>query len=147
MTYNEEKGNLFELPNSYSLVQCIAQNDNWKQGIVIQFAKNFKGLKNYCINQIKNNNLKAPCVIPYNNKDILIFNLVTKKKYNGKPNYMTVSICIEQMAMLCQEFNIKNIGLPKIACGLDGLNWCKIREIIKDKFKDIDIDIQVRYSK
>lgn len=33
--------------------------------------------------------------------------------------------------------------MPKIGCGLDKLEWDKVEEIIKETFKDCDIDILV----
>lgn len=49
------------------------------------------------------------------------------------------------MALLCKELEIKYLGLPKIGCGLDRLQWGKVREIIKEEFKNLDIEIEVRY--
>ena len=49
------------------------------------------------------------------------------------------------MALLCKELEIKYLGLPKIGCGLDRLQWGKVREIIKEEFKDLDIEIEIRY--
>lgn len=146
MEYYEKKGNLFELSDEYSLVQCIAQIDNWKYGIVADFDKNFKGMKSYCEKEIKTNSLKFPCVIPYNYNNMTVFNLVTKKIYKGKPNYITITKCIEEMALMCQELDIKYLGMPKIGCGLDNLQWGMVREIIQKKFENIDIEIQVRHK-
>lgn len=49
------------------------------------------------------------------------------------------------MACLCRKLNIKYLDLPKIGCGLDRLSQAKVREIIKEEFKDLDIEIEVRY--
>ena len=40
---------------------------------------------------------------------------------------------------------IKRIKMPKIGCGLDGLSWDKVSEIVKNIFHDMDIDIIVYY--
>lgn len=31
-----------------------------------------------------------------------------------------------------EELNIKSLSIPKIGCGLDGLYWNRVKEIIKD---------------
>ena len=49
------------------------------------------------------------------------------------------------MADICRDCGAKNLAIPRIGCGLDNLQWSKVREIIEDKFKDIDINIEVRY--
>ena len=45
----------------------------------------------------------------------------------------------------CIKYNIRYLAMPKIGCGLDKLQWSKVREIIKDEFKDVDIQIEIRY--
>ena len=149
MIYNEQKGNLFDLDNKYALAHCISYDtDNpksWSLGIVTEFKKRFKGIKEYTNRVIKESNLSYPCVIPYSKNERAIFNLVTKKYYYGKPTYETISKCIKDMAYLCKTMNIKYLALPKIGCGLDKLQWSKVREIIKEEFKNLDIEIEVRY--
>lgn len=38
---------------------------------------------------------------------------------------------------------VTKLAMPKIGCGLDILEWNKVSEIIKDVFKDTDIEILV----
>ena len=139
MIYNEQKGNLFDLDNKYALAHCISYDtDNpksWSLGIVTGFKKKFKGIKEYTNRVIKENNLSYPCVIPYIYNERVIFNLVTKKYYYGKPTYETISKCIKDMAYLCKTMNIKYLGLPKIGCGLDKLRGSKVRVIRKEDLK------------
>lgn len=145
MILNEKQGNLFELNKKYALAHCISQDCAMGAGIAVQFNKTFKGMKNYCIRVIKQNNLTFPCVLPYCDNDRTIFNLVTKKAYYGKPTYITITKCIHEMATMCKQYNIKYLAIPKLGCGLDRLQWSKVREIIKEEFKDMDIEIEVRY--
>ena len=149
MKLNIKKGNLFELDNKYALCHCVSQDcDNyksWGMGIAVEFKKRFKGMKEYCARVIKENHLSFPCVIPYDNNDRTIFNLITKRVYYGKPTYITITKCIEDMAYMCKERNIKYLGMYKLGCNLDRLQWGKVKEIIEDKFKDLDIEIEVRY--
>jgi len=37
------------------------------------------------------------------------------------------------------------IAMPKIGCGLDKLDWSKVRSIIEDIFEDVDCEIVVMY--
>jgi O-acetyl-ADP-ribose deacetylase (regulator of RNase III) len=145
MIWNEKKGNLFELDKKYSLAHCISEDCAMGAGIAVAFDKEFRGMKNYCKRVLKENNLSFPCVIPFSDNDRTIFNMVTKKVYYGKPTYITITKCIEEMADMCHKHEIKYLAIPKIGCGLDRLQWGKVREIIQDKFKDLDIEIEVRY--
>lgn len=149
MIFNEQKGNLFKLDSKYALAHCISYDTNnlmsWSKGIVVDFRRKFKGIKEYTNRVIKENNLLYPCVVPYIHNERVVFNLVTKKYYYGKPTYETISKCIKDMVYMCKTMNIKYLGLPKIGCGLDKLSWAKVREIIKEEFEDLDIEIEVRY--
>jgi hypothetical protein len=137
MIFNEKKGNLFELNNDkYFYAHCISSDYRLGLGIAIEFQKRFN-LRN-ALKQFDN---KYPEVIIVNH----VFNLVTKDKYWNKPTYDSITKCIEQMAVMCKNLDIKYLAMPKIGCGLDKLNWFKVREIIKEKFADVDIQIEVRY--
>jgi hypothetical protein len=41
--------------------------------------------------------------------------------------------------------DIKKISMPKIGCGLDNLNWQKVKKIIQKELCDIGIDVTVYY--
>ena len=147
MILNEKKGNLFELDNNkYSYAHCISLDCQMGKGIATEFNKRFKGMRKFLINHINAYDVDFPITIPcFKNKQLLVFNLITKKNYWGKPTYQTISKCIEQMAEQCERHQIKYLAIPKIGCGLDKLQWGKVREIIIEKFKDTDITIEVRY--
>lgn len=150
MILNEKKGNLFELDKKYALAHCISLDCEMGKGIAVEFNKRFKGMKRDLIQTIEDNSMSFPCVIMYYDNDDFensrkVFNLITKKAYYGKPTYQTITKCIEDMANMCKKYNVKYLAMPKIGCGLDRLQWSKVREIIQEAFKDIDIEIEVRY--
>lgn len=150
MKMNEEKGNLFELDSKYALAHCVSQDcDNpksWGMGIVVEFNKRFIGMKDYCQIMIEENKICFPSSIMYRSENNqVVFNLITKKVYYGKPTYDTITTSIRKMAKSCVEHNIKYLAMPKIGCGLDRLRWNDVKQIIQEEFKDIDIEIEVRY--
>lgn len=145
MKYNESKGDLFSLPEYFSLGHCISLCCGMGAGIAVRFQKEFD-MRDTLLGIIKNNNLSYPVTIMYDcNNGRKIFNLVTKQNFWNKPTLQSLEICVKEMAKLCKDNNIKYLGLPKIGCGLDRLNWYKVREIIKENFKDMPIQIEVRY--
>lgn len=72
-----------------------------------------------------------------------IFNLFTKRVYSGKPMYIVLRECLREMACQCNVWNIRYLAMPKIGCGLDGLSWGRVREMIKEEFEHLDIEIVV----
>lgn len=134
----EKKQNIFELYGTkYYFAHCISTDCNMGAGIAVDFNKRFH-LKNYLLTY--NEIFRTPGnVILYKG----IFNLFTKRHYYGKPDYNTIRASIEEMAKHCLTFNIKYLAMPKIGCGLDKLSWAVVRNIIKESFNDIDIEILV----
>ena len=71
--------------------------------------------------------------------------LITKDKYWQKPTYASLSGAVDNMRKCCEAMGIKKLVMPKIGCGLDRLNWGMVKQIIKEKFVETDIDIIVCY--
>ncbi len=134
----EKKQNIFELDTGqYYFAHCISTDCNMGAGIATDFNKKFH-LKNELLS--RNEIFRTPGnVILYKG----VFNLFTKRHYYGKPDYNTIRASINEMAKYCKTFQIKNLAIPKIGCGLDKLSWAVVRNIIKQEFENIDIEIMV----
>jgi O-acetyl-ADP-ribose deacetylase (regulator of RNase III) len=136
MNYSEERKNLFEAPIGYYLAHCIASDAAMGAGIAVQFVKQFPEIK---VLRTTNNKVGS-CI-----KIKRVLNLITKKVSSGKPTYESFTRSLEDCKKVCLTENIKLIAMPKIGCGLDGLSWGKVSEIIKEVFKDTVITIKVMH--
>lgn len=47
------------------------------------------------------------------------------------------------MRELCLSEGISKLAMPQIGCGLDKLQWGKVREIIKEVFDDTEVEMIV----
>ena len=75
-----------------------------------------------------------------------VFNLITKEKYWQKPTYKSLEdSLIEMREKISKNGNIKRLVMPKIGCGLDRLSWEKVEPMIKEIFKNLDIEIIICY--
>lgn len=138
MKFNEKKGDLFQLDNNkYFFAHCISSDYALGAGIAVDFQKRY----NLKESLIKTGTGSYPELITINN----VFNLVTKKRCWNKPTYESITKCIQYMRDMCVNCNIRYLAMPKIGCGLDRLQWSKVREIIINEFQDLDIEIEVRY--
>lgn len=80
----------------------------------------------------------------YNEEDNrTVYNLVTKEYSYGKPTYATFEGAIADLVLMCNTAKITKLAIPKIGCGLDKLEWSKVRRIIEEKFEECDIEILV----
>jgi len=141
MTFKEEHGDLFGVDfKTWTPAHCISLDCKMGAGIAVPMKKKFKlgGL----VDVVKENNwaIKVGSCVYHNG----VLNLITKKKFYGKPTYDTLRESLVSMVWHCHEKEIKNIVMPKIGSGLDRLQWSRVREIIQDVFKDMDVNILVR---
>jgi O-acetyl-ADP-ribose deacetylase (regulator of RNase III) len=138
MQYKEVKMDLFKMPEEYYLAHCISTDLKMGAGIAVQFEKIF-GIRKQ-IDSKRTSTLFPTCILSGR-----VFNLITKSKYYEKPSYLTLTDSLICMRKLIIENNITKIAIPKIGCGLDGLRWYRVKEIIFDIFEDMDIEIVVCY--
>jgi len=131
MVLREIKGNLFEHTQDRVPVHCISQDCNMGAGIAVEMKKKFK-LGSLIADDF-------PDCIFYHG----VLNLITKKKYYGKPTYESLEKAILIMKDICIEEGITRLVMPKIGCGLDKLQWPKVREILEKVLDDTGIDVLV----
>ena len=145
MIYKEEKRDLFSVPDDYYLAHCISADFALGKGIAVEFNKRFD-MRNKLQNEFPNFIEEYMHCYKLDGECILIdkvLNLVTKERYYWKPTYKFMRQALEMMKRVCIANDIHKVAMPKIGCGLDRLKWDKVSEIIKDIFKDADIEILV----
>lgn len=68
---------------------------------------------------------------------------VTKEKYFHKPTYNSLQSSLMAMKHHCVSHGVTSISMPRIGCGLDGLQWPKVRNIIIKVFQDTDMKLTI----
>lgn len=145
MNYHEDKRDLFSTDNRYVLAHCISADFMLGAGIAKAFARmgvKAELLKNFPMGKWKGNGY---CL--YTNAGMGfhsgVLNLVTKQFYYHKPTYDTLRQALYAMKEECRVKEIKAIAMPKIASGLDKLEWNQVSAMIQDIFADTDMEILV----
>ena len=133
---NETFKDLFTVPQGYYLAHCISGDFGMGAGIAVQFNKHYN-MKNKL--ETRHGESLEPRAILVDN----VFNLVTKRHYWEKPTYANLQIALQNMKGQIKILEITKLAIPQIGCGIDGLDWEKVRGIIIDVFHDIDIEILV----
>ena len=143
----EKKMDLFNLPLDYTLVHCISEDCAMGAGIAKTFNKKYTDMKSVLVETLRKNGLKHPISILYHDPTEKhdVINMITKEKYFYKPTYDTFKRALLDVRVLCKKHEIKKLGMPQIGCGLDRLKWDKVKTIIEQEFKDLDIEIAVCY--
>ena len=141
MIFKEIKEDLFNASNEYAIVHCISNDFAFGAGIAkaINEKYNVKEELNSCWGNFD----WVGCSLLCKCDDRLIYNLVTKEKYWQEPTYKSLMYCLIDLAEDCKEESITKLVMPRIGCGLDRLNWGKVKECIKRVFQETDIEIIV----
>lgn len=140
MKLTVEKGNLFDVNKKYYFAHCISSDCAMGAGIAVEFQKRFNLRGNLIMRHDSGRRKHPTCIFE---KDV--FNLITKACYYHKPTYDTLKGSLQEMKRLIIKYNIKYLAMPKIGCGLDRLQWCRVKEILEHVFEDVDIEILVKY--
>ncbi len=144
MGIKEEKRDLFSVGPDYFLAHCISADFALGKGIAVEFAK--RGVKEILQKHFPGGfwSGEGYLITTGLNGFKGCFNLVTKEKYWYKPTYKTITESLESLKhyveqILNHEDSVK-IAMPRIGCGLDRLDWEKVKVIINDTFKNFSDD-------
>lgn len=142
MNIKEVTQDLFSVPQGYYLAHCISGDYALGAGIAVAFNDNYnmkyKLHRDYAIPEGEKFANVGRALLVDN-----VFNLVTKQRCFHKPTYESLYYTLEDMKEQCEELNVEKLAMPLIGCGLDKLQWDKVKEIIEEVFSDTDIEILI----
>ena len=152
MIIREEQRDLFTVPTDYILVHCISADLAMGAGIAKEFTK--RGVKARLIEKFQGliGLIEiGDCLITATTGWRLEFNLVTKKKYWQKPTYNSLKAALinaKLYSLMVADKGVEKtksvkLAMPRIGCGLDKLEWSKVKAIIEEVFADTDVEILV----
>lgn len=134
----EVNGDLFSATTS--MAHCVAADLKMGMGIAVKFKELFGGE-----DKLKKQNVKTGGCAVLHSHDRFIYYLVTKDKSgNGHvPTYESLELSLKEMHDHMVKNDVTQLAIPQIGCGIDGLKWEKVEEIIRSVFDDTDIEITV----
>jgi O-acetyl-ADP-ribose deacetylase (regulator of RNase III) len=136
LIFQEKKGNLFEAESDRTLFHCVSADCEMGAGIAKQFVEKYPNLRSYVDEQWPE---VGESVFYRSDEKWDVINLITKWKYYHKPTYKTLRQSLEHAKKICDDN--QRIAMPMIGCGLDGLDWQKVRQIITQVFHGTNVDI------
>ena len=109
--------------------------------------ENLKGIAGKVIDEVKISSLKkkilrvGECFVGKNKRTV--FFLCTRKQSTDKPSYDTLKETLVSLKESCKKLKINKIAFPKYECGLDKLQWCKVKTIINEVLINAGINCTV----
>lgn len=78
-----------------------------------------------------------------NENNRFIYYLVSKDLSHHKPTYNSITLAITELRNLIVKHNVKKLAIPRIGCGLDKLDWSRVKSIIEELFLGLGCMIKV----
>ncbi|EDV39770.1 uncharacterized protein Dana_GF24299 [Drosophila ananassae] len=136
--YKEINGDLFSARKDYSLCHCVAADMRMGKGIAVKFRNKFGQLLT-----LQRQNVQPGGVAILQDQQRYVYYLVTKKTSWGKPTYELLYSSLIAMRQHMMSHNVPKLAMPRIGCGLDGLNWTKVKEMVCQIFQSDPVEIAV----
>jgi len=134
----EVKGDLFD--SQASLAHCVSADFKMGAGIAKAFRKNFRD-----VDVLLAQKQGVPGLGVLHLKGRFVYYLVTKEKYWHKPTYVSLEGSLKLLLAHVKKHEVKELAMPRIGCGLDKLDWDKVKKLLEEVFKDSGVSITVYY--
>jgi O-acetyl-ADP-ribose deacetylase (regulator of RNase III) len=142
MLLTEHEGDLLkQFETQCAMAHCVSQDLRMGKGIAKQFDMLFSHAKRDLKQQKKQVGEFADH-IPFGGPR-RIYYLITKEKYFHKPTYESLESCLVAMRNDMIRYQITKLKIPKLGCGLDKLDWDRVKALIIAVFEHTTIHIQV----
>ena len=135
----ELEGDLFKSPHNFSLGHCISSDFHLGKGI----AKDFLAKFHSTYQDLKMVKFGVGEVAVFNDDKRFVYNLVTKRFYYQKPTYTTLRCSLNKMREHMLANNVTQLALPRLACGLDKLDWQTVKSMLVECFQNDPFEIRV----
>lgn len=137
MVIKYEVRDLLSVPQGYYLVHNISADYSFKGKVASQIKEAF-GFDTDLLKEKSHPVLVGDMYLFAN-----VFNLITKENRHCSVDLGDLESALFEVADTCEEYGIKKLAMPKLGTGGDRLDWDDVLPIIKEAFKDLDIEILI----
>jgi O-acetyl-ADP-ribose deacetylase (regulator of RNase III) len=105
------------------------------KGLALEFKKKYPVNFNQYVLNCQTGFLIPGRVLPVK-EDKWIFNFPTKNKWREDSKYNYIYTGLIFLNNLLIQKNIKSVAIPALGCGLGGLEWTQVKDMIYQQLKD-----------
>lgn len=103
------------------------------------YPENYLNYRNECLNR----RLTTGKLSVFDEKGKTIINFPTKDDWRKPSKLSYISEGLDSLAEYLNHSRIKSIAIPKLGCGLGGLEWTAVRPLIEEKLSNISKTIRI----
>ncbi len=138
------------LSTAKAIVQGVAPNDDFHHGLALQLRERmpalYKDFRHYC----QTRHPKSGELWTWMSSDgHLIVNLFTQEgayDHGKKPGHASlprVNHALHALRALAQKEKLQSLALPRLACGMNGLDWNDVKPLIEHHLGDLGIPVYI----
>ena len=116
------------------------------KGLALQFKGKFpdyfKDYKYRCTkDRVKLGRVNPYCLDKDNNKWLVSF--PTKYHWRDKSEISSIKSGLSGLRNFCVNFRVISVAIPKLGCGLGGLDWNDVKPLVEEVFGDVTFDVYI----
>lgn len=143
MSITHVTGDLFTTPGLDALghgVNCIGRMG---AGIAAEFRRRYPAMWSVYSLRCRRNELRPGGLFAWDDpSDGWIYNLATQHGTGPRATLPAIQTSVQRMLAHARAAGVRRIGLPRIGCGLGGLDWTQVRRLLETlAAPDPDIDL------
>ena len=135
-------GNMFD-DGFLALVNPVNCVGSMGKGLALHFRErfpiNYKAYKACCDMEC----LHIGEMLVVDDGDVTIINFPTKLHWRDPSEYQYIADGVIDLHAVINEYQFKSVAIPALGCGLGGLDWDIVRNMLVDTLGDLECDVVI----
>ncbi|MFA6970564.1 MAG: Appr-1-p processing protein [Gallionella sp.] len=135
------------------IVQGVAPNDDFHYGLALQLRERmpamYKDFRHYCQTRHPKSGSLWDWMSPDGRHIVSLFTRDAAYDHGSKPGHATLSHvnhALHDLRTLLQKEQVSSVSLPRLACGMTGLDWTDVNPLIEHHLGDLHIPVYIYTS-
>jgi O-acetyl-ADP-ribose deacetylase (regulator of RNase III) len=126
------RGDLFAAPDLHAYAHGCNCAGSMGAGIAVAFKQRWPRMFDEYRARCQDGRFGLGDVFVWSEDLVTVYNLGTQEHWRKKAQLAAVARALHKMVALARAAGVTRIGLPRIAAGLGGLDWPKVRAAIEE---------------
>jgi O-acetyl-ADP-ribose deacetylase (regulator of RNase III) len=136
------------LSDAQAIVHGVAPNDDFHQGLALQLRERmpalYKDFRHHCQTQHPKSGTKWVWKSADGRYIVNLFTQEGAYAHGSKPGHASLSHvnhALHALRGFAQKEKLTSMALPRLACGVGGLDWNDVQPLIENQLGDLDIPV------
>lgn len=140
-----KRGNLFE-DGAEAFVNAVNTVGIMGAGIALQFKQRYPDMyKQYKLDCAEGKVQLGKMHVFVRTEDYprYIINFPTLHHWQDQSKLTDIEAGLHDLVQVVKEHKITSIAIPPLGCGIGGLNWDDVKQLVENAFKDEDVHVHL----